>query len=268
MSQPERGYSTTYSLFNDPVSAELRQAIYGEDIGQNSWLTVDEYLTWLAWMQLAPEAHALEMACGSGGPALFLARTTGARVTGMDIDERGVAQANRMAQELGIAGQAHFQQADASHPLSFEDATFDAILCIDAINHLPDRLAVLREWRRALKPGGRLLFTDPLIVTGLLSSEEVAIRSSMGLAFFAPLREDARLIQQAGLTLEREEDATANVTLIGERRVRARQARRAEVIAREGQETFDRLQHFYAMAQTLAGEGRLSRFVFLARKTP
>src|SRR5690349_16095351 len=39
MSQPEGGYSTTYSLFDDTVSAQLRREIYGEDIGQNSWLT-------------------------------------------------------------------------------------------------------------------------------------------------------------------------------------------------------------------------------------
>jgi SAM-dependent methyltransferase len=266
MSQPVGGYSMTYSLFDDAVSAQLRQEIYGEDIGQNSWLTADEYRAWLAWLELTSAAHALEVGCGSGGPALFLAQTTSARVTGVDIDEHGVAQANRMAQELQMADRANFQQADAGQPLPFEDATFDTILCIDAINHLPDRLAVLREWRRTLKLGGRLLFTDPLVVTGLLSSEEIAIRSSMGLAFFAPPGENARLIQQAGLTLEREEDAAANVTLIGERRVRVRDIRRAEVIAREGRETFDRLQHFYAMAQTLAGEGRLSRFVFLARK--
>jgi hypothetical protein len=133
---------------------------------------------------------------------------------------------------------------------------------------MPDRLAVLSEWRRMLKSGGRLLFTDPLVVTGIISSEEITVRSSMGLAFFAPLGENARLIQQAGLALEREEDATANVTLIGARRVRAREARRTEVIVREGQETFDRLQRFYTTAQILAGEERLSREVFLARKTP
>jgi SAM-dependent methyltransferase len=187
-------------------------------------------------------------------------------VTGVDVDEHGVTQANCMAQEIGVAERAHFHQANASQPLPFEDASFDAILCIDAINHLPGRLAVLREWRRMLKPGGRMLFTDPLVATGILSSEEIAIRSSMGLAFFAPPGENVRLIAQAGLTLEREEDATANVRLIGERRVQAREARRAEIVAREGQETFDRLQRFYAIAQTLASEGRLSRHVFLARK--
>ena len=137
MSQPEGRYSTTYSLFDDPVSAQLRQDIYGEDIGQNSWLTADEYRAWLAWLDLTQAAQALEVGCGSGGPALFLARETGAQVIGVDVDEHGVAQANRMAQKLGMAERAHFQQADASQPLPFEDATFDAILCIDAINHLP-----------------------------------------------------------------------------------------------------------------------------------
>src|SRR5262245_46603877 len=121
MSQPPGGYSTTYSLFDDTVSAQLRQEIYGEDIGQNSWLTADEYRAWLAWLNLTPETHALEVACGSGGPALFLARTTGARVTGVDIDEHGVAQANRMAQALDLAERAVFQLADASQPLPFED---------------------------------------------------------------------------------------------------------------------------------------------------
>ena len=208
------------------------------------------------------------MGCGSGGPALFLARTTGAQVIGVDVDEHGVAQANRMAQELGMAERRIFSRptrASRCHSRMRRSTRFSvstrSTIC-------PTGWRSCASGGALLKPGGRLLFTDPLIVTGLLSSEEIAIRSSMGLAFFAPPGEDARLIQQAGLTLEREEDATANVTLIGERRVRARDARRAEVIAREGQETFDRLQRFYAMAQTLAGEGRLSRLVFLARKTP
>lgn len=223
MGQPVDQYNTTYSQFDAAVSAQLRQEIYGEDIGQNSWLTADEYRTYAAWLGLAAESHVLEVGCGSGGPALFLARLTGCRVTGIDVNEHGIAQANRLAREQSLAGQAHFQQADAGQPLPFSDEAFDAVICIDAINHLPDRLAVLREWRRVLKPGGRLLFTDPVTVTGLLSNEEIALRSAIGYFLFAPLSEDARLLQQAGFTLERQEDTTANVALISGNRVRARQ---------------------------------------------
>ncbi len=75
---------------------------------------------------------------------------------------------------------------DASDALPFADAQFDALVCIDAINHLPGRLSVLREWRRVVKEDGLILFTDPITVTGLLSNEEIAIRSSIGYFLFTP----------------------------------------------------------------------------------
>ena len=266
MSEPVDQYNTTYSQFGAALSAQLRQEIYGEDIGQNSWLTADEYRTYAAWLALSTDMHMLEVACGSGGPALFLARTTSAQVTGIDLNEHGIAQANRQAQEQQLAERVHFQRADASQPLPFADESFDAVVCIDSINHLPDRLAVLAEWRRVLKPGGRLLFTDPITVTGLLSKEEIAVRSAIGFFLFAPLGEDARLLQQAGFTVERQEDTTANVALISGNRVRSRAHHREALIAQEGEETYLGLQRYNTMVHTLSSERRLSRYTYLARK--
>jgi SAM-dependent methyltransferase len=62
------------------------------------------------------------------------------------------------------------------------------------MSHLPGRLQILKEWYRVLHPGGRLLYTDPIIVTGLLSYEEIAIRSSIGYFLFTPPGEDERLL--------------------------------------------------------------------------
>jgi ubiquinone/menaquinone biosynthesis C-methylase UbiE len=59
-----------------------------------------------------------------------------------------------------------FQLVDAGQRLPFPDASFDALFCDDAINHLPDRARLFADWHRVLKPGGRLLFTDPVVVTG------------------------------------------------------------------------------------------------------
>src|SRR5262249_19700858 len=126
--------------------------------------------------------------------------------------------------------------------------------------------AVLREWQRVLKLEGRLLFTDPATVTGLLSSEEIAVRSSIGYVLFAPAGEDAQLLLQAGFSLERRVDTTLNVSLIAGNRVQARARHREAVIAQEGEETFLDLQRYNAMVHTLAGERRLSRFTFLAHK--
>ena len=59
-------------------------------------------------------------------------------------------------------------RADASDTLPFEDRSFDAILCIDAINHRPARPRVLDDWGGLLRPGGRLFFTDPVVISGCL----------------------------------------------------------------------------------------------------
>jgi ubiquinone/menaquinone biosynthesis C-methylase UbiE len=51
---------------------------------------------------------------------------------------------------------------------------------MDAMCNLPDRDRLLDEWNRVLRPGGRTLYTDPVVVTGLVSNEELATRSSTG----------------------------------------------------------------------------------------
>jgi SAM-dependent methyltransferase len=266
MSEPVDHYNAIYSRFGEAVLARVRQEAFGEDIGQNSWLTADECRTYCAWLQLGPTSHLLEVGCGMGGPALFIARTTGARVTGVDINAHGIAAGNAMAQEQQLEARVHFEQVDAGGALPFADAQFDALLCIDAINHLPNRLNVLQEWRRVVRADGRILFTDPTTVTGVLSSEEIAIRSSIGYYLFVPPGEDARLIELAGLQLERQEDVTENMSTISQRRYEARMRAREELIALEGEPTYHGQQRFLAMVHQLASERRLSRYVYLARK--
>jgi cyclopropane fatty-acyl-phospholipid synthase-like methyltransferase len=195
-----------------------------------------------------------------------MARTTGCRVLGTDNNESGIANANRMAEEQGLASKARFQLADAGQPLPFEKEMFDAIVCIDAINHLPNRPRVLAEWHRVLKPNGRLLFTDPIIVTGSLSGGEIAVRSSIGYFLFVPVGENERLLKETGFELLRLEDATENEAQVSKRWRDAREQRRDELIKIEGEMTFEGLQRFLAVVCRLSSERRLSRFVFAAGK--
>jgi SAM-dependent methyltransferase len=259
-------YGAAYGKFLAGVREEMRREAYGEDIGQHSWLLADVYRRYLGWLALEPASRALDVACGAGGPALFLGRACGCQVQGMDIQAAAIAAANEMAREAGLDARVHFQQGDASQPLPFADERFDALLCIDAINHLLNRPRVLAEWRRVLKPGGRLLFTDPAIVTGLVSSEELAIRSSNGYFLFTPPGENERLLQAAGFALLRREDSTADVAALAQRRFDARAARREGLLALEGHDAYERMQRFLTVAALLAGERRLARMVFLARR--
>jgi SAM-dependent methyltransferase len=261
-----RLYDATYGEFDLDARRRVRLETYGEDLGQNGWLTAEEWRTVTEWLALGEGASVLDVACGSGGPAVELARRTGAAVVGVDVNEHAVETAVELARRAGLGSAARFVQADAARPLPFGDGSFDAVVCIDAINHLPDRAAVLADWHRLLRPGGSILFTDPIVVTGLLSSEEIALRASIGFFLFSLREENERLVREAGLELVRREDATGNVVEVSARWRAARERHRAELVADEGEETFAGLQRFLAVVHTLAGERRLSRDLVLARK--
>ena len=151
----------------------IRREAFGEDIGQTSWLTADEQRGFCSWLDLGSSSELLEVASGSGGPALFTVEETGCRVVGVDIHEEGVATANTAARERGLAERARFLVVDAREQLPFDDESFDAVICIDSINHLYDRAAVLADWRRVLRRDGRLLFTNAVTLTGLARREEL-----------------------------------------------------------------------------------------------
>ena len=266
MSDQVRLYDANYSNYAADAQATVRGEAFGEDIGQNSWLTVPEYRQFWAWLGLGADSRVLDVASGSGGPAMFLARSVGCRLTGIDINQHGVANANRLAAEQGLGERVRFLRGDASQQLPVDDASFDAVVCIDAINHLEDRARVLRELVRVLAHGGRLLFTDPIVVTGIVTSDEIALRSSIGHFLWTPVGANERLIADAGLELERREDVTAAVATIAERRRHARARHREALLALEDAATFDGQQAFLEIAGRLAAERRLSRFAFLARK--
>jgi len=72
-------YGAHYRDFAADVYSEVRRTAFGEDIGQNSWLTLDELERFQSWLELGPSARLLDVACGSGGPALHVARADGVR---------------------------------------------------------------------------------------------------------------------------------------------------------------------------------------------
>jgi cyclopropane fatty-acyl-phospholipid synthase-like methyltransferase len=259
-------YNNVYADFTSAAEASVRQEAYGEDIGQSSWLTAREWLEFADQLRLKPGAEVLEVGSGSGGPAVYLALTRGCRVTGVDINEHGVRNAHVLAESRGVADRVHFRAADASQPLPFAAASFDAVVSNDAMCHIGQRLSVLRDWHRVLRPGGRALFTDAMILTGIVSHEELATRSSIGFYLFAPPGENERLLQEAGFVLLSAQDVTENAGLVSRRWHDARAAHRDALVAREGEANFEGLQRFLTCVQTLSIERRLSRYCYLAQK--
>jgi SAM-dependent methyltransferase len=259
-------YDGHYGHLDADPHVAVRRRTYDEDLGQASWITVAEACDMFRALELGPGQSALEVACGSGGVTCRMAAETGAQCVGIDINLQGIEAASRRALEQGLTARVSFQVADAARRLPFPDGSFDAILCNDAINHLPGRLEVLRDWHRLLRPGGRLLFTDPIVVTGQLTNEEIRARASIGFFLFTPVGCNERLLAESGF-LEREvRDVTAAVASVSRRWRDAREEQREALLTLEGDVGFNGLQQFLDAVHTLASERRLSRFMYLATK--
>ena len=259
-------YGAAYRGLTSTLYADIRREAFGEDIGQTGWLTAEEQDHFITWLGLSPSSRLLDVACGSGRPTLRIAQKTGCRVCGVDLHSEGVASARASAKQLGYEERADFVESDANERLPFDASSFDAVICIDAINHFPDRPCILAEWRRVLKPGGRLLFTDPIVLTGPITNREIAIRASIGLFVFVPTGLDQALLEQAGFAVEHVEDHTSNMAENASGWRAARLGREAQLREIEGDETYDGQQRFLETTAILARERRLSRIAIVARR--
>lgn len=259
-------FDNVYSNFTERVLANIRIETFGRDIGQNSWITVEEYESFFTWLKIKPEHKLLEVACGAGGPAIYLAEQTNAFVTGIDINENGIATAKKSAMKSKNSSKINFELVNANSKLIFDENSFNGLMCIDSMNHFPDRLDVLKDWRRVLLSGGRAVFTDPIVITGAVSNEEIAVRSSIGYFLFAPEGYNEKLIKQSGFNLIKTEDVTENAALISGRWFEARKKHKDSLIKIEGEERFEGLQKFFSSVHKLTLEKRLSRIAYFVEK--
>lgn len=125
----------------------------------------------------------VDIACGAGGPGMWVARRSGASLVGLDLSEVGARLAADRAVEREIDGPAFV--VGTATAVALADACMAGAMSIDALQYVPDKRAVFAELARILVPRGRLVFTafelDPDRVRGLpvLGIDPVADYSGM-----------------------------------------------------------------------------------------
>ena len=259
-------YSGRYARFGSELAAELRREVYGTDNGQMNWRTAAEEAEIAKFLCVGQTSRVLDVACGSGGPSLALVERIRCQLTGVDLADPGIAYAQSQASARGLAEQATFAIMDCGAPLPFEDSSFDAVLCIDAIVHFRDRFGTLRDWARLLRNGGRVVFTDAAVITGAVSKSELDFRTETGFFLFVPPGINEEAIRNSGLALVRCEDRTAAVAELADRWHAARVRYAAALEREEGAEAFERGQRYCVATAELARSRRLPRFLYVAEK--
>jgi len=102
---------------------------------------------------IGKDTYILDVGCGVGMSACYIAKKYGCTVVGVDISERMIDRANERAKRDGVEGRVEFQVADAQN-LPFEDTLFDAVISESATAFPKDKRKAVGEYVRVTKPGG------------------------------------------------------------------------------------------------------------------
>jgi cyclopropane fatty-acyl-phospholipid synthase-like methyltransferase len=215
-------------------------------------------------LRLGPASQVLEIGSGIGGPARYLAHTTGCHVTALELQPKVHAIAADLTQRCGLAERVEHLCGDALlHPIP--DAAFDAVVSWLAVHHIPDRSRLYARLARALRPGGRCYIEDlcmraPFAPPDLRDLRNVAYGVSVtGI--------DAHVddLRAAGFIDVVATDRTADWAPYTSARLAAWQANRASYARAHGEGAYAAQELFYSVIARLFASGSLGGVRLVAR---
>jgi ubiquinone/menaquinone biosynthesis C-methylase UbiE len=160
----QTGYNAVYA--GTPSSPTLRRLWhehaegldFPDEFGHISFVTVTQLRRMAGELRLGAGDTLVDLGCGRAGPALWMARETGANLVGVDLSSVAVDQSTARAGELGLGKQSRFVQGSFAET-TLEASCADGVMSEDAIQYAPNKRAATIEAARILREGGRFVFT-------------------------------------------------------------------------------------------------------------
>ncbi|MEI7706365.1 MAG: class I SAM-dependent methyltransferase [Deltaproteobacteria bacterium] len=155
--------------FHDEVEAEQYDTRMGVDYSSEGRERLVGELERVLGGPIEPGTLALDLGSGTGKLAIILSLLgRHERVVAVDVSERMLAQAERSAARLGCRVETRVSDMAV---LPFEDRSVDLVVGSAFLHHLPDPVALMKEVRRVLRPGGRFVFVGEPSRTGHVMAE-------------------------------------------------------------------------------------------------
>jgi len=152
--------------FAGPASAvreRIWRAVYGPEYPAGtdpfSYISLTELRLFAREVRLSSGQCLVDIGCGRGGPGLWVAAATGARLIGLDITEPALGAARRQADRAGLADRSEFRRG-SFEDTGLPDGSAHAVMSIDALLFTPSKQAAAAELARVIVPGGRLVLTS------------------------------------------------------------------------------------------------------------
>jgi SAM-dependent methyltransferase len=196
------GYDAVYSAWRSSAAFHTiwaQHAVEGDAAAGFEHLNfapVGELRRLVAALDLRPGARLLDVACGAGGPGLWVARETGARVVGIDLSRVGTRLAAERTAGLGVTGASFVVGSATSIPLA--SGCVSGAMSIDSLQYVPDKHAAFAEIARVLGPAGHFAFT-----AFELESSRVAELPVLG---DDPVGDYRPILEACGFSLDRYEE--------------------------------------------------------------
>ena len=149
--------------------------------------------------------HVLDLCCGLGGPARYLAYHYGCRVTGVDMNTDRLAGAVRLTERTKLQDRVLFHHANALQT-GLTDETFDVIVSQEAFCHIPNKKALITECARLLKPDGRIVYTDILARNSMTNEIRSRLENEMVFSELSTLEQYCHLLEEKSCQVVEVED--------------------------------------------------------------
>jgi SAM-dependent methyltransferase len=209
------------------VMRRIERHVCGCDYGATSWTTRHEARQVGELLGLGPGKRLLEVGAGSGWPGLYLAGETGCDTVLVDLPFEGLRIAAQRAAAEPPRGTCWAAVADGA-ALPLQDASCDAVLHSDVLCCLETKLAVLRECRRVVRDGGKMVFTVIFIAPDL-SPSDYRQAAACGPPFIETPAAYPAMLQQAGWDLIEHVDLTPDYAASVRQQLRQEEAHAAEL---------------------------------------
>ena len=159
--------AATHSTHHHDHSPQDPQ-VYAEMLERMNRFQEPEARTAIADLHLPSGSHGLDVGCGVGLYALWLAEAIGptGQVIGIDHVPERIAAAQRLVGTVLAPERLRLQQGDGT-AIAAADSTFDWVWCADVLHHIDDPVLALREFIRVVRPGGRLIIKESQVLSAL-----------------------------------------------------------------------------------------------------
>jgi len=212
-------------------------------------------------------SRVLDVCAGLAGPARFMARRWGAKVTGVDLSPDRTAGARRLSAAVGLGGLVRMVRGDAQ-ALPFRQGAFTAVVSQEGLLHVPDKAATLAECRRVLLPGGRLAFSDWVAKPRLSDGERRRLDEWMAAVTLQSIDSYKALLARTGFAMVGAEDLSPEWSSILRRHLEMFRGLRADTVARLGAARYDEYDQLYTFFVRLVEDGKLGGARFSATAGP